>query len=65
MILIAAAIALAGIGRKDKAAPAKELLIYCGTTMHNAVKELAIRFETENNCVIKIVAGGPGIFTGV
>jgi len=27
VILIAAAIALAGIGRKDKAAPAKELLI--------------------------------------
>ncbi|PIE89672.1 MAG: molybdenum ABC transporter substrate-binding protein [Acidobacteria bacterium] len=35
-----------------------ELLIYCGITMVNPIKELAEIFEKENNCSVTITQGG-------
>lgn len=37
-----------------------ELLIYCGITMGKAIQELANRFETNENCLVKIIQGGSG-----
>lgn len=51
---------LTSCGNTDKAdsTAKKELLIYCGITMVNPIKELASRFENEHNCVITISQGG-------
>ncbi|MEA3363527.1 MAG: substrate-binding domain-containing protein [Thermodesulfobacteriota bacterium] len=38
----------------------KELLIYCGTTMAPAVRELADLFEQQENCIVKIIKDGSG-----
>ena len=38
----------------------KELLIYCGTTMAPAVRELADIFEQHQNCIVKIIKDGSG-----
>ncbi|SHJ11505.1 molybdate transport system substrate-binding protein [Malonomonas rubra DSM 5091] len=37
-----------------------ELLIYCGFTMGKAVREIANRFEQQENCQIKMIQGGSG-----
>ena len=37
---------------------AKELLFYCGTTMREALKEIAILFEKKYNVKIKFIVGG-------
>ncbi len=41
--------------------PKKELLIYCGTTMARAVRELADTFEQRENCVVKILKEGSAV----
>lgn len=38
----------------------KELLVYCGSTMAPAIRELANIFEPQENCVIKIITDGSG-----
>ena len=38
----------------------KELLIYCGTTMLQAVREIADIFEQRENCIVKIINDGSG-----
>ncbi|MBN2332542.1 MAG: substrate-binding domain-containing protein [Deltaproteobacteria bacterium] len=38
----------------------KELLIYCGMTMIEPIREIADLMEKENDCVIKIIKGGSG-----
>lgn len=38
----------------------KELLIYCGTTMAPAIRQLADVFEENENCAVKIIRGGSG-----
>jgi molybdate transport system substrate-binding protein len=37
-----------------------ELLIYCGTTMLQAVREIADIFEQRENCIVKIINDGSG-----
>ena len=41
-------------------APPKELLLYCGATMANAMREVSNQFEKQENCVVKIISGGSG-----
>ena len=38
----------------------RELLIYCGTTMAPAIRELANLFEQRENCIVKIIKDGSG-----
>lgn len=38
----------------------KELLIYCGITMEKPIRELAERFEQQENCTVKIMIEGSG-----
>ena len=38
----------------------KELLIYCGTTMAPAIRQLADIFEKNESCTVKIIRGGSG-----
>ena len=44
----------------QEGASKKELLIYCGTTMAPAVRELADLFEQRESCVVKIIKDGSG-----
>ncbi|MBW2187947.1 MAG: substrate-binding domain-containing protein [Deltaproteobacteria bacterium] len=39
----------------------KELLIYCGTTMAAAVREVSNIFETQEDCTVKIIKEGSGV----
>jgi len=43
----------------EETAP-EELLIYCGTTMAHAIRELADLFEQREHCLIKIIKDGSG-----
>ncbi|MBW2187395.1 MAG: substrate-binding domain-containing protein, partial [Deltaproteobacteria bacterium] len=38
----------------------KELLLYCGTTMAPAMREIADIFEQRNGCIVKIISDGSG-----
>jgi molybdate transport system substrate-binding protein len=38
----------------------KELLIYCGITMEEPIRELAYKFEQQENCTVKILTEGSG-----
>jgi molybdate transport system substrate-binding protein len=40
--------------------PQKEMLIYCGITMIQPVREIAQNFEKQNKCIVKIIKGGSG-----
>lgn len=44
--------------KEEKEKP--ELLIYCGTTMIDAISEIAEYVKKEKNCIIKITKGGSG-----
>lgn len=39
----------------------KEILIYCGTAMTKAIRELADIFEQHEECIIKIIKEGSGV----
>jgi molybdate transport system substrate-binding protein len=57
--LVCGALFLTGCGVSEKdGAEKKEMLIYCGSAMVVPMKELAARFEKENNCKITINQGG-------
>ncbi len=38
----------------------KELLIYCGATMPGPIREIADRFEKQQDCIVKMIIGGSG-----
>lgn len=40
--------------------PQREMLIYCGITMVQPVQEIALDFEKQNKCIVKIIKGGSG-----
>lgn len=40
--------------------PKQELLIYCGSTMAQAVREMADSFERQEGCVVKMINDGSG-----
>ena len=42
-------------------APEKELLIYCGTAMAKAIRELGDIFEQQEHCIVKIIKEGSGV----
>lgn len=46
---------------QDQETAPKELLIYCDTTIANAIRELADRFEKRENCTVKIIKDGSGV----
>lgn len=59
IVALCASILLTSCGDTDKPGSAKtEMLIYCGITMVNPIKELASSFEKEHNCIITITQGG-------
>lgn len=64
VILLLGAVALTFLGGcgndATKDISRKELLIYCGTTMSSAVRELADIFEQRENCLVKIIKDGSG-----
>jgi len=41
--------------------PAKELLLYCGTTIAPAMRHIADVFEQQHGCVVKIIRDGSGV----
>ncbi len=44
----------------------KELLIYCGTTMAPAIREISNIFEQQENCIVKIIKDGSGsLYRGI
>lgn len=54
-------LACAGCGDQSAVKnPQKEMLVYCGITMVQPVQEIALDFEKQNKCIVKIIKGGSG-----
>lgn len=61
MIMIVACSLLISCGNQDATLRVKkELLIYCGITMEKPIRELAEKFEQQENCTVKIMTEGSG-----
>ena len=59
IVMVLVLVFASGCGRPE-AAPRDELLVYCGITMIQPMREVADIIEAERGCVIKITKGGSG-----
>lgn len=61
LCILCATMILSGCKNQISEEPGKkELLIYCGITMVQPMREIADRIEKQENCTIKIIKGGSG-----
>jgi len=60
VLLFCSCVLCACKGQPTEGAIKKELLIYCGTTMAPAIREISNLFEQRENCIVKIIKDGSG-----